>query len=397
MSSSITKIIKEGSDVAPFSNAIIEYDGKQVDFNTDDVHEEVFDLLMSGDDRLEIFDLFAEDPEYYLRLLEFYRYTKNSTEICLKNLFNFIFVIRRNNLEHIKFKFFDTETKFIQIGFTDVMTKNIYTEFSEIVKALLLTESIKKKQPEICDLSKVTSIDYNKMSKVAIFCLQHFMEKKIETPKIEPEIITQTREIVNPQFIIDDDTLISDNDNFTFLPNDNKQTKPSANTIFKVEHKDNNDNLVPDDIKHNIFSGKITEPYNLPAIYSKPSKSPINNNVDDDNILIPLCESIYENAVNNNKSNSKFLYEAKKIKNVKKELIDTLKILTTKDDSYYEMVECATKYGDEYDLFVVKYLFMLKNLSKIKNESTNNDEKELCNMLNFNSNLFLDFIVVNKM
>jgi len=107
----------------------------EIDYNSADIHDEV-ECLLSGD-QMDILQLIATDPEYYLGIVQNYNKMRDGHEIYLSDLFN-ILVSRTGGKLNIKFKLSDN-TQWYDVGFTGGTfdDKAVYKAFSDKVDSLM--------------------------------------------------------------------------------------------------------------------------------------------------------------------------------------------------------------------------------------------------------------------
>lgn len=115
---------------------------KGVDYNSDEIHDEVLDLLAANN--AEIIELISTDPEYYLGIVQNYTRMKDGREIYLPDLFN-ILVNREGGRLKIKFKMSDN-TQWYEVGFNggDFDDKAVYKAFTEKVNTILKSPQLSR-------------------------------------------------------------------------------------------------------------------------------------------------------------------------------------------------------------------------------------------------------------
>ena len=138
-------------------------------------HEDIEILLLCDDDRESMFEIIADNPQYYLGLIQTYEHTRDGSEIYLPDLFNII-MKRENNCLTIKFKLYDND-KWESVGYdsNDHTDDDVYKAFTEKVNFLL---KFPRKKPTSSNYIKVHSDELDAMNiKSGSICDQNVTSK----------------------------------------------------------------------------------------------------------------------------------------------------------------------------------------------------------------------------
>jgi len=192
----------------------------EIDYNSAEIHEEV-ECLLSGD-QIEILQLIATDPEYYLGIVQNYNRTRDGREIYLSDLFNII-ITRSGGSLSIKFKLSDN-TQWYDVGFSggEFDDEAVYKAFSEKVEMLVKNPPPSRReflnstmQPEVKEAPPMVSQgNQYKLSKIDRFLgrTDHDGPTNIEIRKSEfvehPDIRSQSDVKPSPQKEVASDAMI---------------------------------------------------------------------------------------------------------------------------------------------------------------------------------------------
>ena len=176
------------TDASPPTNGKSPLTGRDLD--TDDVHEDV-DMLLdaTGEDVME---LFSTDPEYYLDIVQHYKFRKDGSEIYPSDAFN-ILVERKgpNNNLHVQFKL-SRHTQWYQVGyFGDYTDQDVYKAFSEKVHYALLNPMSTRQLIEMTQHSDKSIVE-QAHDDVPIKGFRETLENRKPEPEPEPTLAEPT-------------------------------------------------------------------------------------------------------------------------------------------------------------------------------------------------------------
>ena len=326
-----------------------------IDYNSDEIHDEVMSLLLNEEDRGDLFTLFATDPKYYLDLFKNYTKTKEGYEIYLPYLFNLTTKRSKGRL-YISFKLNDND-KWTEVGY-DIDTCNdedVYKAFAEQVSYLVKNppsgrvkiNNIPVPSSLASDNSKIVNL--NNVSRAYKYLLDFY-----------PDYIKKT----NSDDMLDT-TLDEPKENLienlpTNLPTnltENLQEKLTAKLTDILDSeiiKDNLNNPTNPTNPTKEFNDKFNKLYEeqkrLEEQKLNEKQNTKNNLNKDDYIKSVLIESIKTKLGKKPTYKTQFLYELSKL-NKHNDLMEKLNRNLTQDE--WELYELANKHGTEYEKFMV--------------------------------------------
>lgn len=145
------------------------------------IHDDVKLLLNS--DILDALELMAEDPAYYLNLIETYRQTADGQEIYLPALLN-VYLMRINGKVSIKFKL-SADSRWYEVGYENGTEAEAYAAFSKKIGEL-----VRYPPPERAHLieESLTDIKVPVSSSMLVEAEEVERVERVDCPAVVPQV-----------------------------------------------------------------------------------------------------------------------------------------------------------------------------------------------------------------